>query len=292
MAVAIESKIFSKDCPIGHINSLISTNIILPEGALSVCQKCGHMVSACAKERYEFSMREFDTAEGTMPNSASADRGFRLHAKRLKLIQKALQLPAESIYILDVGCSSGTFLKSARKLNFNIEGVEPAKAAVATARQSGFKVYEGELGHKDIPKNHFNALTLFEVIEHLNDPRQLLQQCKEILKPGGILVIGTGNTDSWTQKIMGNRWEYYDIAKHGGHISFFNTNSIKLLAEDTGFEVVSIKTRCVKFFEKNETSNIQYKLTKVFTELLNIPAQVAGKGHDMLIVLQNRVPKV
>ncbi len=281
-----ERNVFSKDCPIGHINSLVSTNIILPEGSLLICEQCGHMVSVCSKERYNLTIQQFDTAEGTLPNTASINRSFVLHSKRLRLIQKILKLPAESVYILDVGCSSGSFLKSARKLGFNVEGVEPAPAAVATARSHGFNVYEGGAEHKDIPKNYFNALTLFEVIEHLNNPKQLLQQCKDILKPGGILMIGTGNTDSWTQKIKGNKWEYYDIDKHGNHISFFNPYSIKLLAENVGFKVISVKTRNVRFFEKNETTNIQYKLAKILAELLNFPAQLVGKGHDMLAILQ------
>ncbi|EKD45329.1 MAG: hypothetical protein ACD_69C00340G0001 [uncultured bacterium] len=284
--IAKEHSIFSQDCPVGHISSLVSTNIILPEGPLLSCKQCSHMVSSCTKGRYNFTMQQFNTHEGTLPNAATANRGFRLHSKRLKLIQKILKLPAENIHILDIGCSSGSFLKAARKLGFNIEGVEPAPAAAATAKNYGFKIYESVAESKNIPKDYFNALTMFEVIEHLDNPKHILKQCKNILKPGGILIIGTGNTDSWTQRFMGAKWEYYDINKHGGHISFFNPYSIKLLADDVGFKVISIGTRNVKFLEKNETINIRYRLTKILTELLNFPAQLIGKGHDMLVVLQ------
>ena len=276
--------LFDKDCPIGHKNSLTSTDVVLPEGPLLVCKQCSHRVSMCSKERYDRTMQTFNTAEGTLPDATSMNRSFTLHSKRLNLIQKTLGLPPESIDILDVGCSSGAFLESARKLNFNIKGVEPA--AAATARANGFEVYECALDHQDIPRNYFQVLTLFEVIEHLENPKALLKQCKDLLKPGGLLVINTGNTDSWTQKVMGNRWEYYDIEKHGGHISFFNRHSIQLLAEDLGFKVVALKTRCVKFLERNETTAIKYKSLKVLTELLNVPAQLCGKGHDMLVILQ------
>ncbi len=278
---------FSKDCPIGHLNSLVSTNIVLPEGPLLSCKECGQMLSVCSKERYNQTMKEFNTSEGTLPNAESASRSFKLHAKRLKLIQKKLKLPVEDIKILDVGCSSGSFLKSARKLQFKIEGFEPAPAAAATARANGFKVYENGLENAEIPRNYFKVLTVFEVIEHLHNPRQFLEQCKSLLVPGGILLINTGNTDSWTQKVLGSMWEYYDMEKHGGHISFFNPYSIRVLAESLGFKVLNIQTRCVKLFEKSEaTAGIKYKLLKILNELLNFPAQRFNKGHDMLAILQ------
>lgn len=286
--MTLQNTMFSKDCPIGHTDSLIDSGIILPKGSLLVCRQCGHMVNACSKELYDLTMQEFNTIKDTS-NADSVDRGFRLHSKRLTLIRRILGLPAENICILDIGCSSGDFLKSAKKLGFNVEGVEPASNAVAVARSYGFTVYEGGVEHKEIPRNYFNALTTFEVIEHLDNPIQFLKQCKDILKPGGILVIGTGNTDSWTQKFMGGKWEYYDISKHGGHISFFNTHSLKLLIENAGFEMVNLKTRCVKFLEKGKTTHLQYRLVKILTELLNFPAQLADKGHDMLAICRRPI---
>lgn len=232
-------------------------------------------------------MQEFNTSEGTLPNAASINRSFKLHAKRLKLIQKKLKLPIKDIKILDVGCSSGAFLKSARRMQFKIEGVEPAPTAAATAKSDGFTVYQSGLENPEIPRNYFNVLTVFEVIEHLPDPKQFLEQCKSLLMPGGLLLINTGNTDSWTQNALGSTWEYYDIEKHGGHISFFNPYSIRLLAEAVGFKVLKIHTRCVKFFEKSTaTTTIKHKLLKILNESLNLPAQLFNKGHDMLVILQ------
>ncbi len=220
MGVSVEG-FFSKDCPIGHLNSLFPTNVVLLEGPLLECSACGQMVSVCSKKRYHESMQEFNTSEGTLPNEASIHRSFKLHAKRLSLIQNLLKLAAKDIKILDVGCSSGAFLESARRMHFKIEGFEPAPAAAATARSAGFTVYEGSLENPEIPRNYFNVLTIFEVIEHLFNPKQFLERCKSLLAPGGILLINTGNTDSWTQNLLGSAWEYYDIDKHGGHISFF-----------------------------------------------------------------------
>lgn len=281
--------IFNVDCPIGHANELTKTNIKLPEGHLSVCKKCGHLVSSCSISKYNKTMQQFNCVSGTLPKGKSKSRAFKLHAKRLNKIKQILNKPANKIKLLDLGCSSGAFLNSARALNFDVEGVEPAKLAAETAIQNGLKVHIGTLNELKLPYNSYDVITMFEVIEHLQNPQQVLFDAKKLLKPGGLIIIGTANTDSWTNKFMKNRWEYYDLQKHGGHISFFNTNSIKLLTENIGFSVLEIKTRCVKFFERNEIPKPIYKFFKIFTELCNIPAQWFNKGHDMLVIAKNNL---
>ncbi len=68
---------------------------------------------------------------------------------------------------------------------------------------------------------------------------------------------------------------------------FFNPYSIRLLAESVGLKVLKIHTRCVKFFEKDTVNTtIKYKVLKILNELLNVPAQLLNKGHDMLVVLK------
>ncbi len=49
------------------------------------------------------------------------------------------------------------------------------------------------------------------------------------------MVIKTANTDIWTVKALKGKWHYFNISKHGGHISFFNKKSISLLAQEAGF---------------------------------------------------------
>jgi 2-polyprenyl-3-methyl-5-hydroxy-6-metoxy-1,4-benzoquinol methylase len=147
-------------------------------------------------------------------------------------------------------------------------------------------VHQGLLEEQRFPAASFDALTLFEVIEHLNDPRLLLRECRRVLKPGGILVISTGNTASWTAATMKSRWDYFQIAKDGGHISFFNPSSLRRLAANCGFAVERIDTARVKFHEKEDSARWLYAAGKMVAELLNVPARVLGKGHDMLAYLR------
>jgi SAM-dependent methyltransferase len=120
--------------------------------------------------------------------------------------------------------------------------VEPAPDIAAAARESGLNVRSGLLEEQRYPDATFDAASLFEVVEHLREPLPLLRECRRILKPGGILIISTGNAASWTVDAMGARWDYFHIEKDGGHISFFNPQSIAALAHTCGYTVEHIAT--------------------------------------------------
>ena len=277
---------FLNTCPAGCNAPLETTGYVLPEGALLRCGACGQLLSQCTQARYWESMQEFDDPQGTLPKAGSEGGRLRRSKKFLDRIAALLVQPPGEIHLLDVGCSSGAFLHAAVKLGFRAEGVEPALQAAATAQAAGLKVHQGLLQEAGYADGQFDAITLFEVIEHLQQPQDLLKECRRILRPGGILLIGTGNTDSWSMAALGARWEYLHIAKHGGHVSFFNPGSIASLAQRSGFSVAAVRTRGVRFCEKGDCANPIYRSVKLAGELLNIFAVLLNKGHDMAVYLK------
>jgi SAM-dependent methyltransferase len=114
----------------------------------------------------------------------------------------------------------------------------------------------------------------------------LLAECRRILKPGGILLVSTANAESWTAAAMGAHWDYFDMERDGGHISFYNPRSIAKVAANAGFEVARVDTARVKFHDKENTPRWRYVLGKLTAEALNLPARLAGRGHDMLAYLR------
>jgi len=273
-------------CPVGCDSILESTSIQLPEGNLRRCLECGQLLSACSREWFDESMHEFDVAEGTLP---SGKNKVRYHQRMGKILNDARKIVAEegkTPRLLDVGCSSGALLLVAKECGYEAFGAEPAKQAAATARKLGFDVFPGYLQDAHYPDNHFDVVTLFEVIEHLLDPADLLREIRRILKPRGLLLIGTGNADSWTARLLGGSWEYFDIRSHGGHISFFNPKSISLLARQCGFDMHTISTKRVNLVERRDVSKPVYEVAKIARELLAIPARWMNKGHDMLAMLR------
>lgn len=260
----------------------------LPEGPLRACPECGQLASSVDEAGYWDSMREFDTADGTKPVEGAGARRDRRAGRILSLIRAALGDGAQRISLLDVGCSSGVFLAAARARGFDAQGVEPAARAARTAQAAGFRVFCGTLEAAAFEPGSFDAITILEVIEHLRDPVSLLRECRRVLKPGGVLAIGTGNAGSLTVRALGTGWDYLHIARHGGHISFFNPRSMRLLAQRCGFEVERIRTRRVSFVAHDSGGGLRYRLLKTAGETLSAFAALTGQGHDMLALLRPR----
>jgi 2-polyprenyl-3-methyl-5-hydroxy-6-metoxy-1,4-benzoquinol methylase len=277
---------YIESCPVGCAAPLVATDILLPEGPLLRCTGCGQLISQVSTARYWETMARFDRADFNQPEGRELERRNAVAQRRLRVIEKLLGKAPREIRILDVGCSRGQFVQAAAALGFDAEGVEPAPRIAAAARASGLKIHQGLLEEQRFAGGSFDVLTLFEVIEHLREPRRLLEECRRVLGPGGVLVVSTGNTASWTAAAMKSRWDYFHIAKDAGHVSFFNPASLRRLASNCGFAVERIDTSRVKFHEKADTNRGLYTASKLAAELLNLPARILGKGHDMLAYLR------
>lgn len=278
---------FIHACPIGCESDLVTTDIVLPEGPLRRCTHCGQLVSMCSEKEYYHSIENFDRSEGTTPVDRSSYK--RLEKLTRKILTKAevmLKIPHNDLSLLDVGCSSGAFISVAQAMGVTVTGIEPAEKSAKTAMEAGLNVHNGFLEEIKFPEESFHVITVFEVIEHLKDPIALMKESFRILHPGGLVIIRTGNAGSWTSRYMGGRWEYFRMAEHGGHISFFNPFSINQLAERSNFFVERIDTHSVRFYEKEDVSYIAYRTAKMVSELLNLPSSWFGQGHEFQAYLR------
>ncbi len=231
-------------------------------------------------------MQEFDAPEGTWPSNRGINRMVRRAERMAAECEKLLGKSPRAIRLMDVGCSSGALVYAFQSVGVQAEGVEPSANPVQTAISHGLKVHQGFLEDLHLPAESYDVITLFEVIEHIKDPLKLFKECHRVLLPGGIVIVKTGNTESWTALAMRGRWEYFDMARHGGHISFFNPISMERLARRCGFKVNRILTRKVNFYEKNMLPYALYRMSRLFANVLKHPAAWVGKGHEMLAYLQ------
>lgn len=130
--------------------------------------------------------------------------------------------------LLDIGCATGIFMQAAEARGFTGYGIDVSNYAINIASKKFFsRVKLGQLGSARLPHHYFDVITLFDVFEHLANPGQNLQICRQLLKKNGILVINTGDSNSLLAKLEGKGWHYFIPPQH---LFFYSkANLLKLL---------------------------------------------------------------
>lgn len=141
--------------------------------------------------------------------------------------------------LLDVGCHVGVFLEEAQARGWDAWGVEPSEWAVAQAREHDLQVIQGTLEDAEFPDDHFDLVTLWDVIEHLSDPMGELRQIARIVRPGGWICIHTMDVGSLFARLTGERWPWLMEM----HLYYFSRDTLAAMLRRAGFQVVETSAR-------------------------------------------------
>jgi len=163
----------------------------------------------------------------------SAERPDYRRAARL------LRTHVPSGSVLDVGCAGGAFLAGLPSA-YARYGVEPSEEAGAVARQRGVALLGRSLREASSSGARFHAITLLNVIEHLPSPLEHLAIAADMLLPGGLLVISTGNTDALPWRLMRTSYWYY----YPQHVTFYNPKWFRFAARRLDMQCVSVERFC------------------------------------------------
>lgn len=156
--------------------------------------------------------------------------------KRIKLLNKFLKPPAT---LLDIGCSTGLFLSTAKELGYDVRGIEISKKETEIARERfGLKVFTQPLEELGLGKESFDIITMWDILEHVKNPIRLIQESKRILKKNGILAISTINWNALNRKIFKRKWRFLIPIEH---LYYYNPLMLKEFLGRNGFKVLSLK---------------------------------------------------
>ena len=143
--------------------------------------------------------------------------------------------------LLELGCSSGSFLASMPIELWNLYGIEMSAEGARTAQaRSGAQVFAGDILDAPFPRESFDVITCFDVLEHLYEPRRVMARVGEWLKPGGIFYVLVPNVESAEARAFGSYWHGLELPRHLFH---YSPASLKFLAESAGLRKVSLETR-------------------------------------------------
>jgi SAM-dependent methyltransferase len=140
--------------------------------------------------------------------------------------------------VLDVGCGDGEFLLACRDFGITrLMGIEPSTAASSLAREGiGRSIRAG--GYEELSGvEQLDLITLFQTIEHIDDPLGFLAKTKELVRPGGYVAVACHDYHALVNRIMGEHSPIFDIE----HLQVFSTKSITRVMDKAGLEVVSVK---------------------------------------------------
>lgn len=157
-------------------------------------------------------------------------RKQRFGQERLQLIHRFLG-KKNTPTLLDVGCGTGWFLESAQESGFKVFGQEFGKSIAAwTSNRLNIPVWTCLL--RDIPeKFKFDVITMFDVLEHVPDPKALIREAKRLLRTNGFIMVFTPNLDSVGIQLMK---ESSSLIVPSEHLLYFTKSAVERLAKETG----------------------------------------------------------
>lgn len=143
--------------------------------------------------------------------------------------------------LLDYGCGTGEFLGFAKKSGWDCMGVEPSEVASSQAKSNHhLTVFSPRdfISKQEQLKGSFDAITLWHVLEHLDNPVEKLNMFNQLLSDRGALIVAVPNHESYDAIKYGSYWAAWDTPIHYSH---FSKNTMIHAADQAGFAVVDIK---------------------------------------------------
>lgn len=166
----------------------------------------------------------------------------RNFARRLR----ALGRPPAGGRLLDLGPAYGYAVDEARRLGWRALGLELSPAAARRARgvtgPGGIAV--GDAQRAPFADAAFDAVTLWDVLEHLPAPHAAMAEVARLLRPGGRVALTTGDVGSLAARLSGARWHLYTLPEH---VFFFSREGLRRLLGAHGLRVVRMRAEAARY---------------------------------------------
>ncbi|MDR1199444.1 MAG: class I SAM-dependent methyltransferase [Prevotellaceae bacterium] len=208
-----------------------------------ICRQCGFLFTNnfpsnnCIGKYYDSPqyISHSDTKKGLTNKLYHFVRAYMLKRK-LNFVCK--QSKKKTGKILDIGCGTGYFLNEAKHKGWETFGIEKNEQAHKLAVEYFDLLVKPEAHIYKFPKESFDVITLWHVLEHLENLNEIMEKMHGLLLQDGIVVIAVPNCASYDARHYKTYWAGYDVPRHLWH---FTPETMKLLAEKFKFNIVHKK---------------------------------------------------
>ena len=185
------------------------------------------------------------------------------------------QIPPAGAKVLDVGTAGGAFLEAAQKYGYDAWGMEPSRMLTESGVGRGLQIKQGTIDNHTFERGTFDMISLWDVLEHVVDPKACLRECRNLLKPNGVLLINYPDIGTWQAKLAGKRfWWILSV-----HLHHFDRKSVQEICRRTGFEVVS---------QRDYWQTLEFGYLQSIAAHLKVP--LAGAIHRVTPEIIRKIP--
>ena len=220
----------------------ISLEYCIKDDSIYKCNRCGIMFSDFDKEKSKLLYNKSyyssdDNNEGYSNYNGMSVTHKSTFEKRLDFIERNYK---EGGLVLDFGCALGHFCEVAKNRNWNVIGSDiNTYAAEFVKKKYNVDTFICDISNPPIKNNIADLVCLYDLIEHVPNPKKSLKAIKNILKDDGILHIVTPDSNSISSIIFGRYWFHY---KPKEHLFYFNKHNLSKILKQMGYNILKVRS--------------------------------------------------
>lgn len=198
---------------------------------IEMCSSCGFVEMTHCTKRFEYTEKYFQ-------NSKYDDK--KSLKKELRRRRRLLETVIPKGSVLDFGCAAGEFVEYIMDA-YEVKGCDVSEEAIRLGIERNQTLSEHIWsGKEETLKGTFQAICMWDVIEHLDKPHNVVQSLCNHLENGGYLLISTPNIGAGFARLTRKKWPFMTPPEH---VSFFNKKSMKIFAEKQNLQIIEWKSK-------------------------------------------------
>jgi 2-polyprenyl-3-methyl-5-hydroxy-6-metoxy-1,4-benzoquinol methylase len=240
------------------------------------------------EEHYKnvYGSTEYQTIMRDLGESSHDYRVQRFGSERVETMARYVDVREdEPPSYLDVGCSTGFVVEAARQHGWHACGIDLNASAIAFGRGRGLNLRVAALDDPAFATGSFDAISLFDVLEHLLHPAATLQRCLELLRPGGIIYLYVPNYDSASRLLLGAD-AHFIWPTH--HLNYYTPTTLADLLERHGLQVELVQTEGLDIVDyvwnRREMHGDDMSAVERIADTLQFLANAGGYGKNLRLL--------